>query len=44
MRRLLRTLEEIAAWWDCTAPRRSALYWRELEQRMARIVDGTFCD
>ncbi|QQS54643.1 MAG: DUF1289 domain-containing protein [Candidatus Competibacteraceae bacterium] len=38
-----RTLEEIAAWWDCTPEQKRAVLAR-LEQRMARIVGGTFFD
>ena len=38
-----RTLEEIAAWWDYTpAQKRTVL--EQLEQRQARILDGTFFD
>ena len=38
-----RTLEEIAAWWDCTPAQKHTVLAR-LEQRMARIMDGTFFD
>ncbi len=38
-----RTLEEIAAWWDCTPTQKHAVLAR-VEQRMARSVDGTFFD
>lgn len=38
-----RTLEEITAWWDYTpAQKRTVL--EQLEQRQARILDGTFFD
>ncbi len=38
-----RTLEEIAAWWDYTPAQKHEVLAR-LEQRLARIVDGTFFD
>lgn len=39
----LRTLDEIAAWWDYSHSQKRAVL-TELEGRLARIMDGTFCD
>ncbi len=39
----LRTLDEIAAWWDYDPTQKYAVL-AELEGRLARIVDGTFFD
>ena len=38
-----RTLDEIAAWWDYTAAQKLAVL-SKLEERLARIIDGTFFD
>lgn len=38
-----RTLDEIAAWWDYTAEQKQAVL-NKLEERLARIIDGTFFD
>jgi hypothetical protein len=38
-----RTLDEIAAWWDYT-PAQKHVVLATLEQRLARIMDGTFFD
>lgn len=39
----LRTLDEIAAWWDYGPAQKRAVLG-ELEGRLARIMDGTFFD
>ena len=39
----LRTLDEIAAWWDYSHSQKRAVL-TELEGRLARIMDDTFCD
>jgi hypothetical protein len=39
----LRTLDEIAAWWDYGPARKRAVLG-ELEGRLARIMDGTLFD
>jgi predicted Fe-S protein YdhL (DUF1289 family) len=38
-----RTLDEIAAWWDYPPAQKHAVL-ATLEQRLARIMDGTFFD
>ncbi|MBE2294673.1 MAG: DUF1289 domain-containing protein [Phycisphaerales bacterium] len=38
-----RTLEEIANWWDYTSTQKSTVL-EQSEQRVARIIDGTFFD
>jgi hypothetical protein len=38
-----RTLDEIAGWWDY-APEQKRAVLAELDDRLARIIDGTFFD
>ncbi len=38
-----RTLDEIAAWWDYT-PNQKRRVIEQLEDRLARVIDGTFFD
>jgi predicted Fe-S protein YdhL (DUF1289 family) len=38
-----RTLDEIAGWWDY-APEQKRAVLAELDDRLARIMDGTFFD
>lgn len=38
-----RTLDEIAAWWDYS-PEQKRVVLTQLEERLARIVEGTFFD
>ena len=38
-----RTLEEIAGWWDYRPDQKRAVL-AELDQRLARILDGAFFD
>ena len=38
-----RTLDEIAAWWDYSPKQKHAVL-ATLEQRLTRIMDGTFFD
>ncbi|HRF62357.1 MAG TPA: DUF1289 domain-containing protein [Candidatus Competibacter sp.] len=39
----LRTLDEIAAWWDYNPAQKQAVL-SELESRLARLMDGTYFD
>jgi hypothetical protein len=39
----LRTLDEIAAWWDY-APEQKHTVLMQVEARLTRIMDGTFHD
>ena len=39
----LRTLDEIAAWWDYNPTQKQAVL-SELESRLARLMDGTYFD
>ncbi|MFZ1640839.1 MAG: DUF1289 domain-containing protein [Candidatus Contendobacter sp.] len=38
-----RTLNEIAAWWDCTSDQKRGVL-AQVEARLARIMDGVFFD
>ncbi len=38
-----RTLDEIAAWWDYT-PNQKRRVIEQLEDRLARVIDGAFFD
>ncbi|MDS4025480.1 MAG: DUF1289 domain-containing protein [Candidatus Contendobacter sp.] len=39
----LRTLDEIAAWWDYTSDQKRVVL-AQVEERLTRILDGTFFD
>jgi uncharacterized protein len=39
----IRTLDEIAAWWDYTSEQKRGVL-TQVEARLARIMDGTFFD